>query len=89
MIDDALLHEAASTVAVSGPGDAALEALRRRWPALRFVLCSDDDMPVRLPPAWAGEGFNFYLIGHGEHCISLTGEVGDAVGIVISTVTEE
>ena len=86
MIDETLLRDAANTVAATGPGEAALEAMRRLWPALRFVSCSDDDVPARLAPAWVGEDFNLYLIGNGEHCVALTRDVDTAIGIVVAAV---
>lgn len=88
MIGDGLLREAAAAVAAAGPGEAARAALQQRWPALRFALCSDDDVPARLPPAWQGEGFNLYLIGGGEHCLALTRDAEGAIGVVVATVPD-
>jgi len=88
VIDETLLREAAATVAANGPGDAALDALRRRWPDVRFTVCADDDVPARLAPAWSGVRFNLYLIGGGEHCLALTRDHDTAIGIVVATVAD-
>ncbi|MFN3987123.1 MAG: DUF6129 family protein [Rhodocyclaceae bacterium] len=94
MIDRDLLAEVAATIVpVTGtaPGllDAALPALRARWPALRFVACSDDDIPPRLAPALEGGRFNLYLIGGGDHCLALTTDPDSAIGVVVATVEED
>lgn len=88
MIDDALLRAAAATFESHGAGDGALAALRERWPDLRFTVCSDDDVPGRLPPAWEGARFNLYLIGGGEHCLALTRDADAAIGLVIATIPD-
>lgn len=94
MIDRALLAEVSATIgpmasATSGLLEAALPALRARWPALRFVACSDDDIPPRLAPALAGGRFNLYLIGGGDHCLALTTDPDSAIGVVVATVEED
>ena len=66
--------------------EAALATLRRTWPELRFTLCSDEDMPARMPPMLQRENFNLYLVGGGEHCISLTIDFDQAIGVVVATV---
>ncbi len=67
--------------------EAGLTALKQRWPDLRFTLCSDDDMPARLRPAVQRDAFNLYLVGGGEHCLSLTDDPMQAIGVVLA-VTE-
>ena len=69
--------------------EAALDILKKRWPGLRFTLCSDDDMPARLPPALQRERFNLYLVGGGEHCLSLTDDPLQAIGVVLAYVDVE
>ncbi len=84
MIGATLLAEVAAAVRGGGDGPALEAELRRRWPALRFTLCSDDDVPARLAPAFEGEGFNLYLIGGGEHCLALTTDACAAIGLVVA-----
>lgn len=68
--------------------EAALAGLKQTWPELRFTLCSDDDMPARLPPAVQRDTFNLYLIGEGEHCVSLTDDPLRAIGVVLASVED-
>jgi len=89
MIGESVIRDAAEVVGRLGSGDAAVETMRRQWPALRFVACSDDDVPPRLKPAFEGSGFNFYYIGSGDHCLTLTKDADSAMGLVVATVVED
>jgi hypothetical protein len=84
MIGADILEAARTLVQRHGYGEAALAALRVQWPQLRFVTCSDDDVPPRLKPAASGEGWALYYIAGGEHCISLTAEPDSAIGLVLA-----
>lgn len=87
MIDHKTLESIAAAVASSGRIDADLTAaLKLAWPSLRFTLCSDDDMPARMPPALQRDTFNLYLVGGGEHCLSLTTDIEQAIGVVLAVV---
>ena len=77
---------------VAGQGvlnEDALAGLKKNWPDLRFTLCSDEDMPARMPVALRREGFNLYMVGGGEHCLSLTTDPEQAIGVVLAWVDEE
>lgn len=90
MIVPETLEQIANAAAALGElNESELEPLRQRWPELRFTLCSDDDMPARLPPALHRNGFNLYLVGGGEHCLSLTQDPLMAIGVVLACVDEE
>lgn len=69
--------------------EGALASLKDAWPELRFTFCSDDDMPARLPPSLRCERFNLYLLGGGEHCLSLTADAEQAIGVVLAQVDDE
>jgi len=90
MIVPETLDKIASAAAASGElGEETLLALKKAWPDLRFTLCNDDDMPARLPAAVRGEGFNLYLVGGSEHCLSLTDDPLQAIGVVLASVDED
>lgn len=90
MIVAETLENIANTAAKMATLDeAALASLRQTWPDLRFTLCNDDDMPARLPAALKRERFNLYLVGGGEHCLSLTDDPMQAIGVVLAEVDEE
>lgn len=82
---DKIASTAASLVSFN---EDALVILKTRWPELRFTLCSDDDMPARMSPALRRERFNLYLVGGGEHCLSLTEDPLQAIGVVLAWVDE-
>ncbi len=89
MIVPETLERIADAAAQGALDEAALEVLRQRWPDLRFTLCNDDDMPARLPPALKRDGLNLYLVGGGEHCLSLTDDPLMAIGVVLALTDEE
>lgn len=88
MIGAELLAAAAAMVGGAGSGDEGVAALRAQWPNLRFVACSEDDIPARLAPAFEADGFNLYLVGGGEHCLALTRDLESAIGVVVARVAE-
>lgn len=89
MIVPETLSRIASAAAACGElNDDALLSLKQTWPGLRFTLCSNEDMPARLPPALQREGFNLYLINGSEHCLSLTDDPAQAIGVVLAYVDE-
>ena len=90
MLSADTLQQIASTAASIGTlNEAALDSLKKTWPDLRFTFCNDDDMPARLPPVMQSGQFDLYLLGGGEHCLSLTQDVERAIGVVLAQVDEE
>jgi hypothetical protein len=90
MIVPETLEKIAGAAAALGALDAdTLAFLKENWPDLRFTLCSDDDMPARLPAALKRDKFNLYLVGGGEHCLSLTDDPLQAIGVVLASVDED
>lgn len=89
MIASSTLEKIASAAASLGElNEQALASLKTAWPDLRFTLCNDDDMPARLPPALRRERFNLYLVNGSEHCLSLTDDPAQAIGVVLAYVDE-
>jgi hypothetical protein len=87
MITPETLAQIAHTAAALGDlNEANLTTLKQTWTGLRFTVCSDDDMPARLSPALKYEKFNVYLVGGGEHCLSLTDDPLQAIGVVLAEV---
>ena len=86
---ETLQQIAQRTAAAGALNDSALAALKGEWPDLRFTLCNDDDMPARMQPALRATRFNLYMVGGGEHCLSLTDDPERAIGVVIAEVDEE
>jgi hypothetical protein len=88
IVPETLESIANSAAALGALDDAALAKLRQSWPDLRFTLCSDDDMPARLPAAVQREKFNIYLVNGSEHCLSLTDDPLQAIGVVLAQVDD-
>lgn len=89
MIGDGILEQIAERAAAQGAlNEATLDALKHAWPELRFTFCNDDDMPARMPPALRRANFNLYMVGGGEHCLSLTDDPQRAIGVVLAQVDE-
>ena len=88
MITADILHQAAEIIDRVGLGDTCVSTLRKEWPALRFVVCSVDDVPARLRPALEGAGFNLYYVGGGAHCLALSQDSESAIGLVVASVEE-
>lgn len=90
MIIAKTLEQIADTASSArGLNEDLLSSLKQSWPQLRFTFCNDDDMPARMPPVLRSERFNLYLLGGGEHCLSLTADPGQAIGVVLAQVDEE
>lgn len=89
MLSADTLQQIASAASGAALNDATLESLKRTWPDLRFTFCNDDDMPARLPPSLRSGNINVYLVGGGEHCLSLTQDMDQAIGVVLAQVDEE
>lgn len=57
--------------------------LRRRFPGVRITVCSDDDIPARVPAARETAVARFYYVDAGEHCARLSTDAESASGIVV------
>jgi hypothetical protein len=57
------IADAAATLPVLD--DAGLAQLRAAWPGLHLTLCSDNDVPARVPAMHERPGFNLYLVNGG------------------------
>ncbi|MDP2835064.1 MAG: DUF6129 family protein [Pseudomonadota bacterium] len=68
--------------------DAGMAQLRADWPGLHLTLCSDNDVPARLPAVLERPGFNLYLVNGQEHCLTLTNDPEVAIGVVLAWVDE-
>lgn len=89
MIATETLEQIASTaISLGDLNEYALASLKQKWPDLRFTICNDDDMPARMPPSLQRDQLNIYLVGGSEHCLSLTTDADQAIGVVLACVDE-
>ncbi len=88
MIAGELLERVAGSVATGngGPIDSAnlASALRLQFPKVHFTVCSDDDMPPNLKPAFENPLVRLYYVDANEHCLKLTTDAEAASGIVVA-----
>jgi hypothetical protein len=84
-----------SPAALAQVGEAVLldpspAALRRRFPALHFSACTEDDVNPRYRSALTVDGFALYLIaGATGHCLELTNDPEAATGLLIASLADE
>ena len=86
MIEASLLAKVMDQVSshASDLGDVLVTHLRRTFPGVHFSVCSDDDMPPRMPSV-AGNAFcRLYYVDSGEHCLRLTTDAEAATGLVVA-----
>jgi len=65
--------------------DTLKEELKQAFPGIRFTLCSEDDIHASKP-VLESQGFDLYLVGSSDHCLSLTNDFALATGVVIAEV---
>jgi len=79
---DELTATAERLLAEGTPRSRLERAIRDLAPDLRVTVCSEDDVVHK--PARERAAFDVHLIGGGEHCLSITGDLERAVGVVFA-----
>lgn len=88
VIDEALVANVAK-MANSKPVDETLrEELKQAFPGIRFTLCTEDDIHAGKP-VLESDGFEVYLVGSSDSCLTLTNDYTLATGVVIAEVYED
>lgn len=90
MIAPTLLDAVLDNVAIhtGKPDEALIRHLRETFSGVHFSVCSDDDMPHRLPFAAENPHCRLYYVKSGEHCLSLTTDAESATGLVVALVDQ-
>ena len=68
--------------------ETVLAELKQAYVGLRITHCLDDDI-IAGKPVYQGEQFAIYLVGGGDHCLTLTNDFDIATGIVIAEYVED
>lgn len=69
--------------------DALLSALRETFHGVHFSVCSDEDIPARLPSAAETGYCRLYYVDSGGHCLRLTDDAEAATGLVVAMLDED
>jgi len=92
MIERKTIDDVAASLARIPPGDdmtALAGNLRERFPGVRIVVCADDDIPPRIPPAFENASCRLYYLDTGEHCVRLTADADAAGGLVVGLIGDD
>jgi hypothetical protein len=82
---DQVLGAVSTMAAATGLAHEALTgALRAAMPGVTITVCSEDDIPPRLPAAAENAYCLLHYIDAGEHCLKLTTDAEAASGIVVA-----
>jgi hypothetical protein len=84
VIETALLDRVMAAVSPALGYDALAQQLRASFPGVHITVCSEDDIPPRLPPAAEGPNCLLYYVDANEHCLKLTTDTEAATGIVVA-----
>lgn len=68
-------------LAEAGPGPAAAQEIRKRYPKLAITRCDASDV-TEDPYAVAGS-FDLHLLDTRDHCVQLTTDPACATGLVL------
>jgi hypothetical protein len=63
--------------------------LRRQFPGVRITVCSDDDIPARVPAVRETTAARFFYVDASQHCVKLSTDAESASGIVIGLLGED
>lgn len=84
MIIDEELVAGVAGMAKESPIDELLkEELKQRYPGIRFTFCTEDDITAGKP-VHTDDGFEIYLVGSSDSCLTLTNDYALATGVVIA-----
>lgn len=84
MIDASMLDRVLGAVSPVLTYDALAQQLRAAFPGVHITVCSEDDIPPRLPPAAESSTCLLYYVNAAEHCLKLTTDAEAATGVVVA-----
>lgn len=88
IIDETMVADVARLASARPVDELLREELMQAYPGIRFTLCSEDDIHAGKP-VLAADGFAIFLVGSGDHCLTLTNDFSLATGIVIAQTYED
>lgn len=88
MISASLVESLVSSIGSQALNADLLTRLKQQFEGVRLTACFEDDIHSGRP-VYAGDQFSIYLVGDGEHCLSLTNDYDIATGVVIAEILPE
>ncbi|SDY03200.1 hypothetical protein SAMN05421644_12520 [Allochromatium warmingii] len=86
MIEAIQIEQIAAIVRRAGLNAPMLAALREQFSPLHFSTCLDDELGAD-EPFLTDEHFNLYLVDGRAHCLTLTGDLACATGVLLAEVS--
>ena len=86
MIESIQIEQITAIVRRAGLAAATLAALREHFSPLHFTTCLEDELGADAP-FLTDEHFNLYLVDGRAHCLTLTGDLACATGVLLAEVS--
>ena len=83
MINDTVLDAIEAAVAAAGFTAQGMASVKQAFPGTRLTYCLIDDMEAKRPYRDC-EGFSLFLVGGSDHCLGVTYNTEQAIGVVIA-----
>ena len=83
MINDTTLDAIEAAVAAAGFTPQGMASVKQAFPGMRLTYCLVDDMEAKRPYREC-EGFSLFLVGGSDHCLGITYNLEQAIGVVIA-----
>lgn len=83
MLNDTILDAIEAVVATAGFTAQGIASVKQAFPGMRLTYCLIDDMEAKRPYRQC-EGFSLFLVGGSDHCLGVTHNIEQAIGVVIA-----
>jgi hypothetical protein len=83
MINDDLLDAIDAAVTASGFTLAGMASVKQAFAGIRLTYSMVDDMEAKRPFREC-DGFSLFLVGASDHCLGLTYDFDQAIGVIIA-----
>lgn len=87
-IDARLVEQIVDLIGSHAPDVGRFEQLKKQFPEVRLTACFDEDIYTGKP-VYASPSYAIYLVGNGDHCLSLTNDYAIATGVVVAEILPE
>ncbi|GAA5214945.1 DUF6129 family protein [Corallincola platygyrae] len=87
-LNQEIIDDLARELAKADLSEAYVAELRQRFPDVRFILCSEDDMGER-EPYLALENVDLHLMAAQLGCACLTNNPEQSIGLILATREED